>query len=168
MQLQSNRLWLVTLFFLALGTVGCGALPEAGEPPEAEVSDAGALESGNCEPREEDACLRVVCDEDTGEWVVFNVPNGNICGEGLECWEGACIEPECHEDADCQIICVAQACVAGLCQGPLELSDDNPCTVDFCVAMQGVGHEAVDDGEPCFIDDGDEGSCSGGTCIPNF
>jgi subtilase family serine protease/flagellar hook assembly protein FlgD/Tol biopolymer transport system component/fibronectin type 3 domain-containing protein len=60
----------------------------------------------------------------------------------------------------------AGACVRGV---PLQLDDQNPCTVDMCDSLAGVSHTPAEPGLSCFVEGvcGALGACDGvGQCQP--
>ncbi len=167
---MERRFWTIVLVSMAaavMGVASCGpsSAPSPFDPP-AEGGSAGAepvvatggvgADGGPKDPTIGDPC------QDDGQ-----------CDDGIECTEDECVaslgrcrhSPDpapCANDVFCdgEEICDPRAgCVSGV---PVSCSDDNTCTVDFCVeATKSCEHEARDadgDGDP-------DGNCSnGGDC----
>ncbi len=109
---------------------------------------------------------------------------GECLGAGvLACNDGnPCTDDSCQPGVGCQFVANAapcddgndctlgDTCQAGWCGGgiPLDCQDDDPCTDDLCVPLQGCIHPhntaPCSDGDACTIGD----SCDAGVCQPGI
>ena len=106
------------------------------------------------------------CDGDTDEPTLLEGKLLELCDDGNDCTEDACIGADgCQQAAlegveciDGQSCTVADHCEAGICVGsPVECDDSNPCTDDTCNDIGGCEFAAntlpCDDGDPCTVAD---------------
>ena len=114
--------------------VGC-VYPLAGNP--CCINDINICDDG-------DPCTLDDCDVDTGACLYF--PNDGPCTD-----KDACT--------------INDLCAEGVCQGEIaDCDDQNPCTLDFCLKLQGCIHESLnlecDDDSVCTLND----QCTNGVC----
>ncbi len=95
------------------------------------------------------ACVKTLCEPETGACVQVVRENGRPCNDLDACTVG-------------------DLCKQGLCVGsaPRSCDDGNPCTIDACEPATGCLHEfslyPCDDHDGCTVND----HCKEGTCLP--
>jgi len=104
----------------------------------------------DCDTSEDTACVRTLCQPETGACETKVLGDGRPCDDGDLC-------------------SIGDICLQGICtsSAPRSCDDDNPCTIDTCAADKGCLHEfsaawPCDDGSDCTVGD----FCAYGACIP--
>lgn len=135
-------------------TTACGN----GVATTGEICDDGNLTSGDgCDGN----CTVTGC----GNGVVTmgeacDPPNGGSCS--ATCQQQCVTNPDC---VDADLCTVNETCNLNSCSNtPAVTEDNNPCTMDGCVAATGVFHTALPDGMTCVQSGGAAGLCITGAC----
>ena len=88
-------------------------------------------------------------------------PSGNDCGVGACAAIGEWL---CVTDPNTGVTAETDVCTPGV--GEVDCDDNNPCTVDRCVAYgSGCAHDPTDDWAPCTFPGVAFGLCLGTTCL---
>ena len=98
---------------------------------------------------QDEQCLDVSCDAETGECSTFAVPDDTGCDDGDVCT-------------------TTDRCVAGGCLGTVNDCDDgNDCTTDTCNPVGLCAHAVLGNATPCEDGDSCNGAdaCTGGVCV---
>jgi len=108
-----------------------------------------------------ECCTDSDCPDQSGE-----------CGQG-SCQSGYCIQQPLAAGTTCG---GGQSCLtSGVCDGAFTCSGagapivcaetENPCTTAICSEASGCQEVPADDASICTTSTGDDGTCSGGTCV---
>ncbi|MDP6943095.1 MAG: calcium-binding EGF-like domain-containing protein, partial [Myxococcota bacterium] len=130
-------------------------------PPDPDFCTSAADPCDDGDPCTTDSCS-------VGPQICNHDPIPGCCHDASECEDDTndCTATVCFPDSNT----CGQAEIAGCCNLPAECDDSNPCTDDFCTALNNCHHRPIEgccvsdsecsDGNECTTD-----LCAGGICI---